>query len=238
MAKELSRQVTFETNDSGSKSAKLGRLPEPINNEQACRKCAHLLTCSIYQRSEKTELRADHAMSSLVPEALAHLGDTDLTYFLHWVLCLDVERQESEHKQLQQIWGSSSRQRESEGECISNLIITGSELGVPESQSFNDGQGCSLTFSRHSSYPGSALNTVGLTAGDMVVLSSEDGRLIALATGFVRNISSSLVEIVVDRDYLHNTASYRDVKFRLDRNSSFSTAGYLYTNLARLMDPT
>ncbi|GFS22048.1 DNA replication ATP-dependent helicase/nuclease DNA2-like [Elysia marginata] len=227
----------MEMDEAGMQTYQLANLPEPINNERACSKCAHLQTCSIYQRSvEKVERSEGHAMSRLVPDALAHLGDVDLTYFLHWLLCLDVEGQESDRKQLQHIWNSSSQQRERDGECLSNLVITGSELGIPESQSFNDGQGCSLIFSRHPDYVGLGLNCVGLTCGDMVVLSSEDGRLIALATGFVRSISSTCVEIVVDRDYLHNTGVYRGIKFRLDRNNSFTTSGYLYANLSKLMN--
>ncbi|GFO46497.1 hypothetical protein PoB_007300200 [Plakobranchus ocellatus] len=239
LARDLSRQVTTETDENGRKTYFLGSLPPPINNERACSKCSHLQTCSIYQRSvEKPELPPNHAMSKLVPEAMGHLDGEDLAYFLHWILCLDVEGKESGRRQLSSIWCTSGQQREKEGDCLSNMVITASELGIPESQSFNDGKGCSLTFSRHPSYAGAALNTVGLTTGDMVVLSSEDGHLIALATGFVRNISATLVEIVVDRDYLHKTSEYKDVKFRLDRNDSFSTAGYLYTSLSKLMDPT
>ena len=71
----------------------------------------HCFISNLIRYEEKTERPAEHAMLSLVPEALAHLGEADLSYFLHWVLCMGVESQESGRKQLQHIWGSSSLQR-------------------------------------------------------------------------------------------------------------------------------
>ena len=46
---------------------------------------------------------------------------------------------------------------------------------------------------------GCALNQCGLTKNDSVVLSSEDGRYIALSTGFIRGVTESVLDVVVDR---------------------------------------
>uniref|UniRef100_A0A2C9LYA7 DNA replication ATP-dependent helicase/nuclease DNA2 n=1 Tax=Biomphalaria glabrata TaxID=6526 RepID=A0A2C9LYA7_BIOGL len=39
-----------------------------------------------------------------------------------------------------------------------------------------------------------------------------------------------------ERDYLHDTSHFENLKFRLDRNDGLSTSGYLYTNMSRLME--
>ncbi|CAG5133176.1 unnamed protein product [Candidula unifasciata] len=237
LAHYLAQGVRQETTATGQLTYQLGQLPQPINNQKACSRCAHLLNCSIYQRAVDHVVHQErHAMSVLVPEALQHLTEMELSYFTHWMLCLDLEQQESQKKHLSQIWRASSLERERNGECLGNLMIAGSELDIPESQCFNEGRGCSLTFTRDPSQSGTPLDTVGLVTNDMVVISSEDGRYIALATGFVRRISHHVVEVVVDRDYLHDTSAFANLRFRLDKNDSFSTSGYLCTNLSRLME--
>ncbi|XP_059175966.1 DNA replication ATP-dependent helicase/nuclease DNA2-like [Physella acuta] len=236
MVHYLTQQVQQTNSPENEVQFSLGQMPEPINRQKVCCNCPHLLNCSIYQRSvESRSLPVDHAMTTLVPETLAHLTQEDLDYFKFWILCLDME---STKKDLRKIWSMSSIEREKAGDCLSNLIISHSELGIAESQSFNEGKGCSLTFKRDNSASGPPLNTVGLNTGEMVVISSEDGRFIALATGFIRKVSQCLVEVIVDRDYLHDTTSFADIKFRLDRNDSFSAAEYLYTNLSKLMEPS
>ena len=40
---------------------------------------------------------------------------------------------------------------------------------------------------------------MGLAKNDSVVVSSEDGRYIALSTGFIKNVTESVVDVVVDR---------------------------------------
>ena len=50
-----------------------------------------------------------------------------------------------------------------------------------------------------SRFSGGALNEVGLGKNDSVVVSSEDGRYIALSTGFIKQLTENVVEVVVDR---------------------------------------
>ncbi|KAH9525419.1 Tripartite DNA replication factor [Bulinus truncatus] len=211
----------------------LGRLPRPINSPRSCGQCPQLLNCSIYQRSvEYYDHTKDQAMNTMIDESVAHLDEEELEYYKFWMLCLDLEMTKKNPKE---IWCSSSTEREKNGDCIQNLSITDSTLGIPDSQFLTEGIGCSITFTRKEEPP---LNLLGFFSGDLVVVSSEDGRYIALATGFIRSITSISVEVVVDRDYLHDTSQFSEMKFRLDRNGGLSISGYLYTNLSRLMEPT
>ncbi|KAK6968690.1 DNA replication ATP-dependent helicase/nuclease DNA2 [Biomphalaria glabrata] len=231
LAHYLNSQVQRETSENNSVTYSLGQLPQPINNPRFCGNCSQLLNCSIYQRSvEQCAPSKDESMNSLLDEAISHLDSEELAYYKYWMLCLDLEMIKKNPKE---IWCRSSSEREQNGDCIQNLSITDSTLGIPDSQFLTEGEGCSLTFTRESGPP---LNAVGFTSGDLVVVSSEDGRYIALTTGFIRNITSSCVEVVVDRDYLHDTSHFENLKFRLDRNDGLSTSGYLYTNMSRLME--
>ncbi|XP_042230821.1 uncharacterized protein LOC121872220 [Homarus americanus] len=78
--------------EEGNSSPKLPPLPEPIDFERACTNCAHLLTCSVYQKSSEESLpEAPHAMATLVPKTTAHLTQIHLDYFRHWCLLLHLE---------------------------------------------------------------------------------------------------------------------------------------------------
>ncbi|KAK7487914.1 hypothetical protein BaRGS_00020815 [Batillaria attramentaria] len=219
MAYYLNRQTVKVTGDDGHVDYHLGRLPQPINSQRSCSKCPHLTNCAIYQKAvEGLEHSEGHAMKQLVPEALSHLSPSHLTYFTHWLLCMDLEMASERSKGLRNIWCMPSDERERQGDCLQQMVIVDTVLGVPETQAFTEGQGCCVLFQRK---PG-----------------SEDGRLIGLSTGFIKDVSDSVVEVVVDRDSFHENAAFQPLVFRIDRCDSFNTAGYLLSNLSRLVDST
>ncbi|KAL8576064.1 hypothetical protein ACOMHN_001414 [Nucella lapillus] len=239
MAYYLSRQVKRgEGGEEGGVSHNLGPLPPPINSQRACSKCPQLLNCAFYQRSvENRSHSPDHAMASLVPEALSHLSQSHLDYLTHWLLCLELETAAQRTHGLRSIWCMSSADREAQGDCLQQLVMVNSVLGVPETQTFMEGQGCCVQFQRKPGFSGGPLTAAGLSKNDSVVVSSEDGRYIALSTGFVQNVTETIVDIVVDRDSFHQNATFRSLVFRVDRSDVFNTVGYLLTNLSRLMEP-
>ena len=54
---------------------------------------------------------ADHAMSGLVPDTLSHLSESHLSYFTHWLLCMDLETASQHTEGLRSIWCMSSSER-------------------------------------------------------------------------------------------------------------------------------
>ncbi|PVD31406.1 hypothetical protein C0Q70_06818 [Pomacea canaliculata] len=219
MAHYLSRQTIKTVEDDGHANYRIGHLPNPIDNLRSCSKCPQLLTCTIFQRSaEELQLAENHAMRKLLPDTLAHclppICNTSHTGFYVW----NLNRQEHQ------------------GDCLQQMVISSTILGVPESQSFTEGKGCCVRFQRRPGFSGCAINTVGINKNDSVVISSEDGRLIALSTGFIKDVSEDAVDIVVDRDSFHDNKEFRTEVFRIDRCDTYSSANYLMSNLARLME--
>ena len=64
-----------------------------------------------HRLDKSQQLPESHAMSRLVPEALQHLSHSDLEYFSHWTVCLDLEAEEGRRTHLKHIWTSSSKER-------------------------------------------------------------------------------------------------------------------------------
>ncbi|CAG2246333.1 DNA2 [Mytilus edulis] len=97
MAYYLSDQVSKSTTNDGQASYHIGRLPDPINNQRACLKCAQLTNCCIYQKSiEQRNLNSSMAKSKASTDKG---GVSDL-------------------------WCKTGHQREQEGSCIDGLRLS------------------------------------------------------------------------------------------------------------------
>ncbi|XP_050408046.1 DNA replication ATP-dependent helicase/nuclease DNA2 [Patella vulgata] len=236
MAYYISHHVEKEV-DEGHVTYNLGKLPEPINSQRSCSKCPQLLNCAIYQRSvEKYDHRESHAMYQLVPESLSHLTTEHLDYFIHWMLCMDLEKQAAQNTDIKQLWCSTSSERELSGDCIAGLVIYKTDVGqILASQNYSEGSDCLITFTRHHDYSPIMLNSVGMVKNDFVVISTEECQLLAISTGVIQNITDKYIYVAVDRDTLHTDKILQRKLFRLDKCNNFNTMGYLFTNLSRLM---
>ncbi|XP_041378709.1 DNA replication ATP-dependent helicase/nuclease DNA2-like [Gigantopelta aegis] len=216
------------------------RLPPPINNSRMCARCPQVFNCAAYLKTlEQLNLDEKHAMSGLVSVTLSHLTREHLEYFTHWCLCLDLEARDGQQTKIKDIWCKSSIERESDGDCLSGMVILKTEVGnITDSQFFSEGTSCLITFKRsqgYNSFSKTPVNTVGLSTNDSIAISTDDGRLLVLCTGIIRNMSEYTVQVVVDRDNFHVDEELSGQVFRLDRCDNFNTLGYLYTNLSKLM---
>ncbi|XP_033730996.1 DNA replication ATP-dependent helicase/nuclease DNA2-like, partial [Pecten maximus] len=244
MAYFLDQQVKRSTED-GSTVYSFGRLPDPINNSRTCPKCPHLLHCAAFQKVEERSLPSSHAMSSLVPDALAHLSPSHMDYFTRWCLMLDLESQTNIQSGLRKIWCRTGPQRESVGECICRLNLLTDENMATKSSSIvqnsntDDEMSC-LTFTRNWSKNRNLprdLRTVGLISGDYVIVSSEEPSMIAVCMGTLQNLTAESVELVTESESLPRLKQIRGT-FRLDKYDGYSTSSILYSSLSRLMADT
>ncbi|XP_046574999.1 DNA replication ATP-dependent helicase/nuclease DNA2-like [Haliotis rubra] len=136
-----------------------------------------------------------HAMEKLVPETLGHLQQHHVDYYLHWCVCLELESRVARGSNITDIWCSSSHDREKKGDCLSGMKIKHTKMAnVAESQRFAEGESCIVTFKRHPShlrqFP-APLHTLGFSKNDSVAISSDDGRLLVLSSGFIYSIRVS-----------------------------------------------
>ncbi|XP_021343498.1 DNA replication ATP-dependent helicase/nuclease DNA2-like isoform X1 [Mizuhopecten yessoensis] len=242
MAHFLDQQVKRSIED-GKTVFSFGRLPDPINNSRTCPKCPHLLHCAAFQRVEERSLPSSHAMSTLVPDTLAHLSPSHLEYFTHWCLMLDLESQANIRSGLRKIWCKTGPQREALGECICRLTLVMDEnsttkCSLVDQKSTADDEMCFIKFTRNWSKNrgfSKDLRTVGLMSGDYVIVSSEEPSMIAVCMGTLQNLGADTLELVTESESLPRLAEIRGVTFRLDKYDGYSTSAILYTNLSRLM---
>ncbi|XP_067672136.1 DNA replication ATP-dependent helicase/nuclease DNA2-like [Haliotis asinina] len=234
------KQQVKKSVENGHVTYQYGHLPKPINNHRSCSKCPQLLNCAVYQRHvEGVNHGAGHAMEKLVPETLGHLLQCHVDYYLHWCVCLELESQAARGSNVTDIWCRSSHHREKKGDCLSGMKIKHTKMAhVAESQRFAEGESCIVTFKRHPNhlrqFP-APLHTLGFSKNDSVAISSDDGRLLVLSSGFIYSISEAEVDIVVDRGIFHEDPALQNLTYRLDRCDNFNTLGYLFTNLSRLL---
>lgn len=219
--------------EEGLMPSALPPLPEPIDFERACMKCAHLLTCSVYQKSNEEPIpEAPHAMATLVPKVTDHLQKAHLDYFRHWCLLLHLEVADGRRDSaVRALWCQDPIKRESSGDCLSWLVLE-SAVTVSEVEA---GQFVH-SFARSPTHPSSTkLPTVGLQIGDNVVVSSETE--IALSLGVIFAFEEASVKVVLDRD-LKLYSNWHKKQFHVDRCEYQNTMCINFTNLAKLLMDT
>ncbi|XP_071521309.1 DNA replication ATP-dependent helicase/nuclease DNA2 isoform X2 [Panulirus ornatus] len=208
-------------------------LPEPLDFERACTKCAYLLMCSVFQKSiEESVGDPPHAMAILVPKTTEHLSKTHLNYFRHWCLLLHLEIADGKRDAaLRALWCQDAIKREASGDCLSWLML---EKAVPVTE-LEPGQFMHV-FTRSQSQPcHTKLASVGLQAGDNVVVSSKTE--LALSLGAVMAFGEDSVKVVLDRD-LKLCPYWHDRIFHVDRCEYQNTMSINFTNLAKLQMDT
>ncbi|XP_068218032.1 DNA replication ATP-dependent helicase/nuclease DNA2-like [Palaemon carinicauda] len=217
----------------GNNVPKSPNLPEPITFEKACSKCAHLLTCTVYQKHiEEVTPDPAHPMATLIPQATGHLKQSHLDYFRLWCLLLHLEiAVNKKDNAVRSLWCQNADKREAMGDCLSFLILDPS-CEVQEYES-----GCFLhTFIRSPSYPSQAnLEDVGIQTSESVVISSK--LEIALCLGIVSSFKNGGVCITMDRN-LKDYPNWRNKIFSADRCEYQNTMSINFTNLSRLLMDT
>lgn len=88
-------------------------LPEPIDNERACKQCPYAVICTAYLSREKTyELHEKHPLKRISGEVLSHLKPAHIDYFLHWISLIALENSyKPPVKELKDIWRLEPYQR-------------------------------------------------------------------------------------------------------------------------------
>ncbi|XP_064087433.1 DNA replication ATP-dependent helicase/nuclease DNA2-like [Macrobrachium nipponense] len=217
----------------GSSIPKLPNLPEPISFERACSRCAHLLTCSVYQKSiEEITPDPSHAMSTLIPQATGHLMQSHLDYFRLWCLLLHLEiAVNKKDGAIRNLWCQDASKREASGDCLSSLILDSS----CEVQEYEAGYFLH-TFIRSPCHPNHVnLEDVGLQASESVVISSQTE--LALCLGVISSFRNGGVCVIMDRN-LNDYPNWRSKIFSVDRCEYQNTMSINFTNIARLLMDT
>ncbi|XP_035254823.1 DNA replication ATP-dependent helicase/nuclease DNA2 isoform X1 [Anguilla anguilla] len=197
-----------------------------IANCQSCKYCPQMRNCSLYNRAvERGTLGGRPDQPAFVEQETQHLSEAHLQYFSHWVLLCALEGRTMERKGgRRNIWLLSAEERERSGGCMGNLLRTGLVKPLFDNAYVH-------CFVRR----GGEKAETCMIVGDRVVVSDQELKLLAVATGYVTEVTAAGVTCTLDR----NLSKYSpDIMFRLDQDEGVGGMDTHLGNLSKLMENT
>ncbi|XP_078269252.1 DNA replication ATP-dependent helicase/nuclease DNA2 [Rhinoraja longicauda] len=207
-------------------NAHLAPLPRVIGDQQACRFCSQRRNCALYSRAVEQEVEGCFVPTDVKPilqQETQHLEPMHLQYFRHWYFLCNLEAYAVDSKGgSKNIWMYSAEDRESQGYCVANLVQSGSVLNLSDGQyqhQFTRKSGC--------------ISKTALMVGDRVVLSGQEKVLLAVSSGYVTEIQTSLITCSLDRNL---SRLPQETIFRLDHDEGVGNMSTHLGNLSKLME--
>uniref|UniRef100_A0A3B5LXY3 DNA replication ATP-dependent helicase/nuclease n=1 Tax=Xiphophorus couchianus TaxID=32473 RepID=A0A3B5LXY3_9TELE len=217
--------------EKGADRSRLSRLPDILTSRQTCQYCPQKLNCALYERvvdSTSADVGEDTVQAFLQQET-SHLTHPHLDYFAHWLLLCSLEASTMEAKSgRKRVWLQSVLESEKSGSCVGNLQLSDSVTAQSEGVFVH-------RFLRSAADSQQAANHCGLTSGDRVVVSDQEGRLIGLATGYLKGVNATSVSCTLDRWALRSQLIL-GILFRLDSDEGVVGLSTHLSNLSRLME--
>ncbi|KAM4743543.1 DNA replication ATP-dependent helicase/nuclease DNA2 [Anableps anableps] len=214
--------------EKGADQSHLSRLPDILTNRQTCQYCPQKLNCALYERvvnSTSADVDED-AVRAFLRQETSHLTRPHLNYFAHWLLLCSLEASTMEAKNgRKRVWLQSVLESEKNGSCVGNLQLSGSVTAQSEGVFIH-------RFLRSTAASQQGVTHCGLTSGDRIVVSDQEGRFIGLATGYLKGVNETSVSCTLDRDL----SKFSGVLFRLDSDEGVVGLSTHLSNLSRLME--
>ncbi|XP_040891636.1 DNA replication ATP-dependent helicase/nuclease DNA2 [Toxotes jaculatrix] len=206
----------------------LSRLPDILTNRQTCQYCPQRRNCALYERaldSSSADVSED-AVRDFLQQETGHLTPPHLSYFSHWLLlcCLEAATMEAKNSR-KHVWLQTVEESEKNGSCKGNMQLSGPVTVQSEGVFLHRFQSSSVTRQQ-------GLANSGLTSGDRIVVSDQEGRLVGLATGYLCEVSRTTISCTLDRDL----SKFSGVLFRLDGDEGVVGLSTHLTNLSKLME--
>ncbi|XP_011849482.1 PREDICTED: DNA replication ATP-dependent helicase/nuclease DNA2 [Mandrillus leucophaeus] len=230
---KLRNQMAFSLFHRISKSAtrqktQLASLPQIIEEEKTCKYCSQMGNCALYSRAVEQQMDGSSVPIVMLPkieEETQHLKQTHLEYFSLWCLMLTLESQSKDNKKNHQnIWLMPASEMEKSGSCIGHLIRTEHVKTICDGQYLHNFQ------RKHGAIP-----VTNLLAGDRVIVSGEERSLFALSRGYVKEINTTTVTCLLDRNL---SVLPESILFRLDQEEKSCDIETPLGNLSKLMENT
>ncbi|XP_040025069.2 DNA replication ATP-dependent helicase/nuclease DNA2 isoform X1 [Gasterosteus aculeatus] len=211
-----------------AKRSRLSQLPEILTNRRTCQYCPQKRNCALYERAVNGGSAdvCEDVVRDFLQQETGHLIPPHLSYFSHWLLlcCLEAASMEAKNGR-KRVWLQTPEESEKTGSCVGNVQLSGPVAVRSEGVFLH-------RFQRSSAGPQEGLASSGLTSGDRIVVSDQEGRLVGLATGYLCEVSRTSISCTLDRDL----SKFSGVLFRLDGDEGVVGLSTHLTNLSRLME--
>ncbi|KAK9368011.1 DNA replication factor Dna2-domain-containing protein [Lipomyces kononenkoae] len=205
-------------------------------NAGMCRSCFSKAGCFVYHKAVEDGDGFTSGLGSMFDDATDHITEEDKMFLKHWDRLITLE-EKSMAKFRQEIWLMTGPERESYGRCFASLKIDGMRRSNI-SEKINKYE---YIFSRATAdqpqdeQSGSFLASAQMNIGDPIIVSDEFGH-IALAAGFLKEISPDAVVVSVDREFDSNNSGQGHGLYRVDKDEFSSGMALVRNNLVRLIE--
>ncbi|KAJ3807809.1 DNA replication factor Dna2-domain-containing protein [Lentinula aff. lateritia] len=225
-------------------------LPPTIDDERTCKRCFSLDLCMLYRKASAVENVEDQVSPIADAYSLrtAHLTPSQTAFFKNWEHLLSLEEQDVGRFR-KELWTMGAAQREKHGRCFGSMILDSSFVppSVQQLGARDKIHTYTYRFIRDpiSVSTGSFLNGF-LDINDAVTISVEP-HLLALARGFILELTSTDVVVGVDHDLSLDIINSRlavfesskvfttnPVIFRIDKDEMLGGMSRIRDNLAQL----
>lgn len=224
-------------------------LPPLIKGRpESCAKCFSNDSCLVQHKlleNGTSKTVADGPGSDLFQEKAAHLTTNHAQYYRFWRGVL-ADEEEHASRRGKDIWASRGIQREVEGKCLANLMLSpynSLQQSSPHAL-LTPGKRAEAAFVRHPlSEIKRSLTDTGISQGDYVIISAEKAVTpkpafakrsnatetwqCGLASGFIQSVTPTSVSVVIDRSLaawvLHQGLEASEVFWRIDAEEMYKT---------------
>ncbi|KAJ4472562.1 Dna2-domain-containing protein [Lentinula edodes] len=223
-------------------------LPPTIDDERTCKRCFSLDLCMLYRKAVENVEDQVSPIADAYSLRTSHLTPSQTAFFKNWEHLLSLEEQDVGRFR-KELWTMGAAQREQHGRCFGSMILDSSFVPPPVKRpgARDKIHTCTYRFIRDpkSVSTGSFLNGF-LDVNDAVTISVEP-HLLALARGFILELTSTDVVVGVDHDLSLDIISSRlavfesskvfttnPVIFRIDKDEMLGGMSRIRDNLAQL----
>ncbi|THH05716.1 hypothetical protein EW145_g4595 [Phellinidium pouzarii] len=230
-------------------------LPPTIDQERACGRCYVVNACMLYRKAVELVEDGSSPIAELYELKTGHLTTTQLSFFKEWEHLITLEEHDAERFR-KELWTLGAREREEKGRCFADMVLDRS-FRHSRNEAAKDNRIHQFTYAfvrqkhflptlaasrtSHPRFP--SLLHGHITTGDAVTVSvSDNPRLLALARGFVLELTPNTIVVGVDHvlssNYIHaRSPSYNadeEIVFRIDKDEMSSGMARVRDNLAQL----
>ena len=213
-------------------------LPPTVDNDHSCPRCFMVDSCMLFKRTLEGPVQPECEIHSLVQTKTSHLSERHLEFFRKWEELISIEETDIA-KYKKQLWTLKGTERESKGLCLNQMKLIGN-LPLNSSQPNN-----LLKYDQIYSFSKSenSLLNSNISIGDAITISIEEYDIIALATGFVLDMSSSTITIGLERPLNKGVLEYRkdfklksiyDQYYRIDKDELGTSMAMIRDSLGSL----
>ena len=177
------------------------KLPELLQAEYFCKTCSQNEACFLYHKAVEGGTEESSGCRQKFRDFTGHLAESDLSFYRKWDSLTRLELSTDDGNRAE-IWTLPSAVRELKGTCFSKMTIVpgGIESGrgnrhetTIRFQKLDSGSALRALNEGKSAF---TLTRVGLSVGDRVVLSTEDG-CYGIMSGFISDLTDTVVAVRV-----------------------------------------